>query len=68
VHDAWRLSICAEALPRGVGAWTAVEQIAPSRLLTEMSRPQLVAKRLDPSLGRRRSISLAYVWNRTGVS
>ncbi len=29
-------------------AWTAVEQIAPSKLLTEMPRLQLVAKPMDP--------------------
>jgi hypothetical protein len=29
-------------------AWTAVEQIAPSRLLTEMPRLRLVAKPMDP--------------------
>jgi hypothetical protein len=33
-----------------------VEQIAPSRLLTEMSRPQLVAKRVDPSPVREQKV------------
>ena len=33
-----------------------MEQIAPSRLLTEMSRLQLVAKRVDPSPDREQNV------------